>query len=380
MLPLHPPPLPGEVLSSYVTRLAGINELPPARLTELLGLKWFWSGDPDVQVTPHDIGVLEQATGHFLRETSVMPLLMRGVGHQVFAEFPFLLHGSGPVCPYCLAENGAVQRHWRLASTVVCERHGDALQEQDEPPILINDADKGHLLHVQRMAHEGTARGEVRWRGVTLSSSDFFALLAALLRRESNPAAGQRWSLAKQPLPERVRLLARVGERLNPGLVECLWSLREAGTREARFWDKALPPSEWLRRVVCLALDEAAVSCTGGVFRFTDRQWQIHAAALPTVLPVGRHEKQTRGVLEGWLTALLQPRGQLNRTARAKARTLQQAVLTIPSETLEALFLGMLWSGEFDPLFTDGEVVRTLLSRVPLAGKQAWMLMMWLEL
>ncbi|ROT94731.1 hypothetical protein EB809_18820 [Marinobacter sp. R17] len=141
MLPIHPQPLPDEILSSWMTRLALENQFPLHTFyNKLIQFKGeIWNRDTDRFLQPLLLSQLEKYTGQpqatlqhlslryyesilfdHLSEVGNAPwLIPLGIYHRRRRRFG--IH----YCPVCLAEDRDpyFRRKWRLAFYVACEKH-----------------------------------------------------------------------------------------------------------------------------------------------------------------------------------------------------------------------------------------------------------------
>jgi hypothetical protein len=162
--PLHPPPYPGEALSSWVNRIAHTLDVPPAALlrlaapSQMTATGYHLDFDPPEEVllslaegTGQPVGAVSrltargyvpslldtlEATEHGLARYTHGLAVLLPPGHQR-ERHPHILswyslhrfrqtHG----CPDCLAETPEpyVRLHWRLAWMVTCPTHRHRLQ------------------------------------------------------------------------------------------------------------------------------------------------------------------------------------------------------------------------------------------------------------
>ncbi|WP_081527258.1 TniQ family protein [Chromobacterium violaceum] len=146
MLPMHPQPRPGEILSSWLVRLAFANGfMLHTFYDKLLGYRTpIWSRDIDRDPPLALLTLLARHTGHSVAE--LQPLTLLSYQGQLF-EWPATGHWSWvrPVgvyhrqrkrpgmqfCPLCLARppEAYYRLPWRLALYVVCEHHQCVMEE-----------------------------------------------------------------------------------------------------------------------------------------------------------------------------------------------------------------------------------------------------------
>ncbi|AUH52522.1 hypothetical protein CXB49_17845 [Chromobacterium sp. ATCC 53434] len=146
MLPIHPQPRPGEILSSWMVRLAFTNGfMLHTFYDKLLGYHTpIWSRDTDRDPPLQLLTLLARHTGHSVAELQTLTLLSHQ--GQLF-EKPVTGHWSWvrPVgvyhrerkrpgmqfCPLCLAQSPVTYYHlkWRLALYVICEHHQCMMEE-----------------------------------------------------------------------------------------------------------------------------------------------------------------------------------------------------------------------------------------------------------
>ncbi|WP_291423081.1 TniQ family protein [Deinococcus sp.] len=140
MLPLRPRPYEGELLSSWVQRLAHANMQRLSYLTLLLtGDHDIWSHDPDRHLRPTFGQALSRATGtpletiHSLTLGAVAGRVVPALPQQAPVRWIMPLYRRGyrrmkpgaAYCPACLAGAQAhVARHWRMSFATSCLKHG----------------------------------------------------------------------------------------------------------------------------------------------------------------------------------------------------------------------------------------------------------------
>lgn len=134
--PVNVDPLPDELLSSWLNRLAFANGIAPRSFASVLGLgNGMWSPRLDLQLPRHVAAFLADQTG--VPRDVITKMTMSGC-----ALIPLLLplresaHRNRSTwiqyCPLCLADDDApyFRRQWRLASRVSCFVHGCGLRDR----------------------------------------------------------------------------------------------------------------------------------------------------------------------------------------------------------------------------------------------------------
>ena len=134
--PVSVEPLPDELLSSWLHRLALANGIPPRSFGGVLDLgDGMWSPRLDLRLPRHVAGLLADQTG--VPQEAILTMAM-----TAGALAPLLLplrdsaHRNRSTwiqyCPRCLAEDEApyFRRRWRLASSVSCFAHGCGLRDR----------------------------------------------------------------------------------------------------------------------------------------------------------------------------------------------------------------------------------------------------------
>lgn len=363
MLPVFPEPVPGEVLSSYVCRLALANGMRPMRLTTVLGLLTFWKRDPDVSATLEEVAVFATATGlpvERLWSCSVMPLLTRLHENPSANASPRFLVTTGkhkgpeatrghPVCAACVRETGVVQRHWRLTTSVMCERHRRPLvdrcgycqapihhvrvhltrahrmqvmehrpeccsscgEEFPIPPEADPETTDAALV-VQDLMWQATELGSVTWNGMEVPARDFQFILESVLQLHYPPKAVSgvaKWRPETSSLAERWPVVVRAGRHLSLPLPRMLRAWRAEGRvpHHVLLWGAQVDGPGWFRDLVTLGLSTDArvlppVWTGRKTFLFTERQWRILAPLVPPVPRESRKRKPARAVLQAWFT------------------------------------------------------------------------------
>lgn len=147
MLPLHPHPQPGEILSSWMVRLAMSNGFPLHTFySNLLGFKLpIWSRDTDRHPSIALLELLARQTGQPL--STIEGLTLKAYEGILFEELPMVGNGHWilPVgifhrirrragmqfCPLCLQLDTIpyYRRSWRLSLYAICEHHHCLMQE-----------------------------------------------------------------------------------------------------------------------------------------------------------------------------------------------------------------------------------------------------------
>ena len=134
--PVSVDPLPDELLSSWLHRLALANGIAPRSFAGVLGLDdRMWSPRLDLRLPRHIAGLLADQTG--VPQEVVGSMTMSGCA---MAPLLLLLRDSAhrnrstwmQYCPLCLATDEApyFRRQWRLASRVSCFAHGCGLRDR----------------------------------------------------------------------------------------------------------------------------------------------------------------------------------------------------------------------------------------------------------
>lgn len=360
-LPVYPAPARGEVLSSYVIRLALANGLRPTRLTTVLGLPNFWKLDPDVSVTRLQLQVIAEATGlalDCLLETSVMPLLAQLHDNPRPEANPRFLVQAGkhrgvreargyPVCPACVRETGVIQRLWRLTTTVVCDRHHSPLIDTcptcQTPvnPVRIHRirANRVRVMahlpdvcpccrrslplpeqleqtifdaayRVQHLVEEAATTGKVAWGGFHLSALEFQQILESVLRLHypiQAETGSVKWRPETSSVRERLIITIAGGQDLEGDLLHLFTKWRARGLPANRVLRTGGGLPSWYRHLILLSLATTTkgfprIQKRCRTFRFTDRQWRVIAPVIPPVRRSGRHGRSTQLVLHAWFT------------------------------------------------------------------------------
>lgn len=134
--PVSADPLPDEVLSSWIHRLAIANGIVPRSFAGVLGLRdGMWSPRLELRLPRHVAALLANQTG--VPHEAISAMSMTGD-----ALTPLLLplrenaHRNRSTwmqyCPLCLADDDApyFRRQWRMASRISCFEHGRGLRDR----------------------------------------------------------------------------------------------------------------------------------------------------------------------------------------------------------------------------------------------------------
>ena len=186
-LPIHPQPYPDELFTHWFYRLAHSNYLKAQTLADYLfgNYSSFWARDQDKLASPVVLEKLAELTGKNADELHALTLasyqgklysahnpcghtrwiLPVGVFHRTRRRYGLQF------CPLCLREDSDpyFRRHWRLAFTTVCERHGTLMHDrchQCGAPVAFFRNDLGH-----RNRHDFIARPSCDVCGVDLSTA-----------------------------------------------------------------------------------------------------------------------------------------------------------------------------------------------------------------
>lgn len=133
--------LPGELLSSWLTRAALAQGCDPLVLTNVLWPDWrVWTRDPDRGLSEERLSVVERAAGieaSRFEEASLHPTaaVVTGGGLNDLAIWPWMLAlgtrnrkrlGGLQYCPACLRADKVpyYRLHWRFAWHTACAEHG----------------------------------------------------------------------------------------------------------------------------------------------------------------------------------------------------------------------------------------------------------------
>lgn len=406
-LPVYPRPQDGEVLSSYVARLANANGLRPYQLTVALGLKTFWNFDPDVTTPISAIKMLEDATGHSLEQTCSLKSFL-GPENTPYQDLPHLMLDvprtrvirGMPVCPLCIQEGQGIHWSWRLATTIVCTQHGCWLVDAcstclklnrhvdrqgkvgptskcwlcgDPLPVrTIPDGSADSVISMQNMVQEAFAKGMVLWGNIRINRDDLISLIYSLIQLyipENVPYTDAARRFESSALKTRRKIVTQVAPLLEHGLASCLWALRQQGIHPMQVCRKAGAVPTWLREVVEVAL---AKRCTGqrgqAEFRFLDAEWATLAKSVSLTVRIARvREVETQLFIERWLTGNLRGQGwPSQREQQAGLRALDSAgALTLIIEALLA-------NPRAERVLTAHRTVGHLLDIQNPYGEQLW--------
>lgn len=125
-------PLPGEAPWSWIFRMAFRYTWSPSTMAKFLG----WTGsfaELDFSLSPPDPVRLEWTTSHDMQEMAIA--FRMGKGLLGLSTYQCLTLSAGtPIlryCPHCLSEDAIPywRLEWRLASSILCRRHGVLLRE-----------------------------------------------------------------------------------------------------------------------------------------------------------------------------------------------------------------------------------------------------------
>lgn len=175
--PIHPQPLPDELLSSWMVRLARGNGYKiHGFYTQFFGLdRQIWNRDIDHLAPRWLISGLSERTG--IPESRIEQMALRSLETYAFER----LNDAGTTrwlmaigvfhrtrrafgqqfCPICLSEDAEpyLRRSWRLALTTICEQHGVVLQDRCNAcgrPVAPHRADM--TSHRSRLPHMSIVR------------------------------------------------------------------------------------------------------------------------------------------------------------------------------------------------------------------------------
>jgi hypothetical protein len=166
LLLIRPKPLPDELLSSWLVRLAWENgrKLHPFSTWNLCLPRYFWYRDIDRSTPPELLEQIAQITGTELQMvtgTTLGSLLARFLDERSIVPkgpipwlLPILPRGRRSLrpgvqfCPECLATDDIpyFRRHWRLSFITVCPTHGIMMVDrcpQCQRPINFHRGDYG---------------------------------------------------------------------------------------------------------------------------------------------------------------------------------------------------------------------------------------------
>ena len=186
-LPIVPPPVCDERLSSWLARLADIYLVSPGDLCTHIGLRGERVRHLDLEVGDTDLARLARMTG--VSVDALMQLTYRDAP----ARLRNLVDSdSRDICPVCADEAGADRaprlKEWAFAFTLWCPKHGCRLHGSDMSGL---DA-----LGTERLARQGTKILR-RWAldgSVTISPTA--AAVRLLLMPYRAPSPPEPWELA----------------------------------------------------------------------------------------------------------------------------------------------------------------------------------------
>ena len=315
VLLLYPRPADEELTSSWLIRLADANELPPSALTRGLGLPRLWAQDVDLALTTDGLASLARATRlppERVVQTSLRPMLeqlngqVNPVGRNPLLVMPepstrWQTGRGHPVCCECVNTTGQLFRGWRLATTLVCERHRRRLtdlcphcgvpihlarprlnrrtsrtlhhpelnrctscgQQMDAGTRQDDEGLPGwqNAVVLQRLMLSAAVTGFAELGGIRLTVRELMCLIPPLLtlcdlRRplartlagpddpavtQVMPVRGAVVPLEQLPVLQRWPILTRVGQLLRRGLSGCLELLRAAGAEPGQLLSRLVP-------------------------------------------------------------------------------------------------------------------------------------------
>lgn len=164
-LPVHPHPLPDELLTHWFMRLAHANGLKAQSLANRAfgSQSSFWARDQDRRPSPGVVERLSELTGFDPEEIENLTLvgpngihrpdvtvsgfvawvLPLGIYHRTRRRY------GTQFCPHCLFEDAEpyFRRKWRLALVTMCDRHGIMLHDRCsacEAPVIWFRNELGH--------------------------------------------------------------------------------------------------------------------------------------------------------------------------------------------------------------------------------------------
>lgn len=164
-LPVHPHPLPDELLTHWFMRLAHANGFKAQALADYAfgHPSSFWARDQDRQPSPGVVERLSELTGFDREEIESLTLvgpngihrpdvtvsgfvawvLPLGIYHRTRRRF------GTQFCPLCLFEDAEpyFRRRWRLAFATMCDRHGVMLHDrcpECKAPVIWFRNELGH--------------------------------------------------------------------------------------------------------------------------------------------------------------------------------------------------------------------------------------------
>jgi hypothetical protein len=228
--PLHPAPLDGEALSSWLRRIAATYQMTVGELVEHgLGQDPMAEGDLDLDPSPALLDVLAERTGvgrarvrqmcmagwtpwlldslearptgfdTYVRQLSVLLPARKRSMHSASPWTAWLPHDRlQRACPLCADDPG---RHglllvWRLPLPLSCQRHGCVLEPfigfpgdylawtgDEVGPRAASDA----VLAMDRRTYDALAAGRAHLPGRSVDAGEWFRLLRAILDEVSTP-------------------------------------------------------------------------------------------------------------------------------------------------------------------------------------------------
>lgn len=132
--PVHPKPLPDELLSSWLIRIARGFRTRVNVFCEQVWSEPVWKGDIDVSVAPAVLDELARRTA--TPYSRVVETTLAAFADRLTGPVPSLFddadRGKGlRFCPACLREDAVAyyRREWRLSFVTICSRHGTALHQ-----------------------------------------------------------------------------------------------------------------------------------------------------------------------------------------------------------------------------------------------------------
>jgi len=164
-IPVHPQPLPDELLTHWFLRLAHSNQLKVQTFADYTFGRYssFWARDQDKLASPAVISKLAELTGLGAEKIRSLTLatyegnLYRD--HNPFGNTRWILplgvyHRTRRLygiqyCPLCLAEDPVpyFRRRWRLAFSTICDKHGTMMHDRCYrcgAPVAYFRSDLGH--------------------------------------------------------------------------------------------------------------------------------------------------------------------------------------------------------------------------------------------
>lgn len=321
-------PLPDELLSSWLHRLALANGMAPRSFAGVLGLglgERMWSPRLDLRLPRHVAGLLAYRTGVPQAAISAMTI-------NACASAPLLLPLRDSArrnrstwmqyCPKCLASDDApyFRRPWRLASRVSCFAHGCGLR--DRCPAChagVAAFDQGELVPQHLCARCGFDLRTVEKASVKASARRLERAIADICRVETVRGSAQTSDAVSRVLRMPVAAEVRSGRTLT--------NLSTAA-RIRCFEALAVKPLNWLlaKTTAAVAHRRREILAAGShdelIMRFSDylenRMGKAHSK---TVKPL-----QT--TLFDLLAAYAQLSGHRHFRATAERSTLLQSEIT----------------------------------------------------